>query len=244
MDHKEIEEIKKYIKEMNEFHLEEEALLAKELGGFGVGSGFELGNIPHPIRAEKKEEYKQLYLADSIKHLWSDAAICYVKRRFRACVILLACLIEALICLELMRKEVPFDSNWTLGQLIKFCKGKKIGRYTPPKEIKKLFANVIKDLKQINKLRIGAVHLKPEKEASMKIDKWDELVPLEKFKCPPVKMGEEWISGDDVMIVDVKGRMYICYRYKNMAMKAYNHVQNILKSLYKIDFKFRFKNVK
>lgn len=38
-----IEEIKRYIREINELHLEEEAYLVRELGGFGVGSGFELG---------------------------------------------------------------------------------------------------------------------------------------------------------------------------------------------------------
>jgi len=186
MEDDQIKEIKERIKRINDIHLEEEAFLVKELGGFGTGSGFELGGRFSEItKAETDEEYKEVSLEQAIYYLWNDAGVCYIKMRFRACVILLACLVEALICLELTKRKIPYDTKWTLGDLINYCKGNKTKGILPPEEIKKSFANIIKDLEIINKLRIEAVHLKLEKERPKEVDKWDELVPLEKIQISP-----------------------------------------------------------
>ena len=240
-----VEEIKRYIREIAELHLEEEAYLVRELGGFGVGSGFELGQIPHPIHAKKRQEYKQIYLADSIRRFWTDAGVCYVKRRFRACVILLACVVEAAISLELLRRNIQYNPRWTLGQLIKYCKKGRYGKYVLPEEAKSFFAGIIDTLERVNELRIEAVHMKSEKERPQEMGKWDDLIPIEVFKAPPVKIDRSGVSGDDVTLyipinVNGKQKVYLRYPYKKMAMKAYNHVQSILKHFYNMKFKFSF----
>lgn len=246
MENNQIEKIKEMIKRGNDIHLEEEAFLVNELGGFGTGSGFELGGkVSDVIRAETDEEYKEMALDRAIHYLWGDAGVCYKKRRFRACTILLACLVEAVICLELSKRRIFYNPKWTLGELINYCKGNNTWGISPPKDIKKAFTDIIKDLESVNRLRIEAVHLKLEKERPKEASKWDELVPIEKFVSPPVKIEGGWTSGDDVTLHAVRtltGRWknYIVYRYKKMAMKAYHHAQNILRTLYRLKFNFRF----
>ena len=222
-----IEEIKERIKRINEIHLEEEAFLVRELGGFGTGSDFELGRLLPNIEAETEKEYKEMNLDFTINILWEDAGICYINRRFRTCTILLACLVEALICLELTKREISYNTKMTLGQLINYCKGKKI------------LTSVIEDIEEINKLRIEAVHLKSEKEKPEEVGKWDELVPVGKFKHPPVKIGS-MLSENDATVCIQSGKCYVVYKYKKMAMKAYYHTQNILATLYGLKFNFHF----
>jgi hypothetical protein len=238
-----IEETKDRIRRGNEIHLEETAFLVKELGIAGIGSGFELGEIPHITKIETKEEHKEMNLASTIYRLWGDAGCCYKYRRFRACAILLACLVEAVICFELTKRKIPYDTRWTLGNLINYCKGNKVKGFSPPKEIEKIFSKVIEDAKEINKLRIEAVHFKSEKEKSEDVEKWDELVPLEKFKSPPIKVSKSgWISGDDatlsLVLVSTGYKPFIVYKFKRMAEKTYRHTQNILKNLYGLKFVF------
>jgi hypothetical protein len=245
MGNNQVEKLKEMIRKGNDIHLEEEAFLVNELGGFGTGSGFELGGQVSEIsKAETNEEYKEMNLAHTIYLLWGDAGVSYKNRRFRACTILLACLVEATICLELTKRKIFYETKWTLGELINYCKGNKTWGILPPKGIKKTFNNIIEDLENINKLRIEAVHLKLEKEKPKEVSKWDELAPLEKFTSPPVKIEGGWISGDDVIVHMVRTltggwKNYIVYPYKKMAMKAYHHTQNILRTLYRLQFNFK-----
>ena len=230
----ELEQIKEYIKKSNEIHLEETAYLVQELGGFGIGSGFELANIPFPKKAETEKEYKELALSDSICQFWRDAGVSFKNRRFRACTILLACLIEAVIYLELSRRKKSYPQNSTLGQLIAYC------------EKEKILLEILNEIKSVNKLRNIAIHLIYEKKTPEKLlqsEIFDEIVPLEKFKDPPakVKMKPGYIEavGDDVDLILFPNQA-IRYRYKKLAKAMYNHVQSILKTLYGMKFNFGF----
>jgi hypothetical protein len=228
-------ELRKRINKINEIHLEETAYLVKELGEFGVGSGFELGNIPFLKKAGTEREYKELALSESIHRFWSDAGKCYINRNFRACAIMLACLVEALICLELLRKKGHFLEDKTLGQLIGYCRDEKI------------LTEILEELENINELRKIAVHLIYEKTKPKEIFRsgiFDEIVPIEKFKKPPaeVKRGKGWIEtkGEGVELV-IFPKPAIIYSYKKLAKIMYIYVQSIFKKLYNLKFKFSFK---
>ncbi len=240
-----IEEIKERIKTGNEIHLEETVFLVKELGAAGIGSGFELGGIPCPIKAETENEYKELFLFKAIHWFWEDAASCYKNRRFRACTILLACMLEAIICFELKRRNIFYDPKWTLGELINYCRGETIRKVTPPQEVKKIFSNIIKGAEKINEFRIKAIHLTLEKGSPKEIEKWHDKTPIEKFKSPPATIRNGYITGDDAIISTVftpnGPKSFIIYKFKKMAMEMYTHMQNILKVLYGLEFRFSFK---
>lgn len=216
-----LDQIKKYIKQIkqgNEIHLEETAYLVKELGGFGPGGGFSLGisyfKSGKPLWRNK--EYEELALFDSIQEFWRDAGECYIRGRFRACAVLLACLTEAVICLELLRKGKSYPKKASLGQLINYC------------EQKKVLLEILSDIKFINELRKIAIHLIYEKTKPKEIiqsEIFDELVPVEKFRNPPANIGN------------------IVYKYKKLAQQMYIHVQSILKILYGSKFKFKFRRL-
>jgi len=183
-----------------------------------------------------------------MRNLWSDAFVCYVERRFRACVILLGCLVEATLSLELEKRRVKKPSasfldrlfrlhrealgieRFTLGRLIEYCYGNKV-----------ISREVYGAAKEINALRNMAVHLKMEREKPLKSIETtpdiDEEVPLKDFKNPPVTISEGWISGDGVTFVWRPGFTGILYRYKKAADRAFKNARFILRSLYNIKFK-------
>lgn len=223
-----LEKVMEEIRVGDEIHLEERARLLMEIGGYGLG-GIELGTISLGGKIETHEEYEKAALESVIGELWQDAGVCYINHRFRACVILLACLIEAVLSLELIKKGDVNGKDWTLGTLITYCRKNKI-----------VSGNIIKAAKEINDLRIIAVHLKIERdepEKAFEHSDMDETVPLETFKKPPVMIHKNGsISGDDVLITfGIKGSG-IVYKFKKAAMKSYKHVKDILRSLYGLRF--------
>jgi len=223
-----LEEIIERIKLGDEMHLEERARLLMEIGGYGVG-GIELGIISPGGKIENPEEYKKAALKGVIGELWHDSCICYINHRFRACVILLACLVEAVLSLEIVKKREVTARNLTLGGLVSYCqKNKMVPR------------NVIKAAKEVNDLRKIAVHLKIEREEPEKVfehSDLDEIVPLKTFRKPPVTIHKNGsISGDDVLVTFGIGGSGIVYKFKKAAMNAYKVVKVVLRSLYGLRF--------
>lgn len=223
-----LEKVMEEIKVGDEIHLEERARLLLEIGGYGVG-GIELGVISPSGKIETPEEYEKAALEGVIGELWHDSCICYINRRFRACVILLACLVEAVLSLELVKKGEATGKDWTLGRLIAYYrKNKMIPR------------NVMKAAKEVNDLRKIAVHLKIEREEPEKVfehSNLDEIVPLKTFRKPPVMIHRNGsISGDDVLVTFGIAGSGIVYKFKKGATKAYKHVKVVLKSLYGLRF--------
>lgn len=164
-----LEEVEGRIKVGDEIHLEERARLLMELGGYGVG-GIELGVISPVEKAENHEEYEKVALGSVIGELWQDSCICYINHRFRACVILLSCLVEAVLSLEVIKKGEVGGKAWTLGRLITYCEKNKIVPGT-----------VVEAAREVNKLRIIAVHLKIERGEPEKVfehSDLDEIVPF------------------------------------------------------------------
>jgi len=224
-----LEKVMERIRAVDNIHLEERARLLMELGGFGVG-GIELGCISEGVRELKTpEEYEKMALEVVIGELWHDSCICYINRRFRACTILLACLVEAVLCMELLKKGKVCKKDWMLGQL-KHCKEEGI-----------VPRNVLEAAEAVNKLRIIAVHLKIEREEPRKTfehSNLDEMVPITNFQRPPVTIHENGsISGDDVMLRVGSEGAFIVYKFKKAAMEAYKNVKVILSSLYGLKFK-------
>ena len=121
-----IEDLKKKLQWMDEYHLDERAERLQEIGGIGVG-GLEPRYSPHFItRAETERQMSLLALQDSISRLWNEAAMCYVDGQFRACIVLLATLLEAALKYELQRRDIEFSKWLTLGQCIKICRERGI----------------------------------------------------------------------------------------------------------------------
>ena len=219
-----LEKVMERIKVGDEIHLEERARLLMEIGGYGVG-GMELGVISPGGKIETPEEYERAALERVISELWQDSCVCYINRRFRACVILLACLIEAVLSLELIKKGEVSGKDWTLGRLITYCRKNKI-----------VPRNVVKATKEVNDLRKIAVHLKIEREEpkkAFKLSDLDEMVPLKMFSKPPVMIHKNGsISGDDVLVVFGIEGSGIVYKFKKASMKAFKNVKVILTCLY------------
>lgn len=219
-----LEEVMEEISVGDEIHLEERARLLMEIGGYGVG-GIELGVISPGGKIETPNEYEKAALEGVIGELWQDSCVCYINHRFRACVILLACLIEAALSLALIKKGEVSGKGWTLGKLITYCQKNKI-----------VPENVVKAAKEVNDLRKIAVHLKIEREEPTKAFRHsdlDEIVPLKTFRKPPVVIHKNGgISGDDVLFVLGIEGSGIVYKFKKAAMKAYKNVKVILTCLY------------
>lgn len=222
----ELDKIMEHLRIGDEIHLEERARLLMEIGGFGVG-GVELPLISEHSGEITPEIAKRHALENTIRNLWSGAFICYMERRFRACVILLGCLVEATLTLEIEKKGVKENRKMlTLGWLVNYCYKKGL-----------ISKDIFDAANEVNALRNLAVHLKPEKEYPMKttetIEDIDEEVSLKVFDKPPVTVSEEgWISGDDVIFVMRPGFTGILYRFKKAADRAFRNVRFILKSLY------------
>ena len=226
----EIKKIMEDIRAVDEIHLEERAKLLMEIGGFGVG-GIELPVIsPGARRIDTPQKEKQAALEESIRRLWSDAFLCYMERAFRACVILLATIIEATLRLELEKRQKVY-SEMTLGQLISYCRKKNI-----------ISKKVASAAYRVNDLRIKALHFKLETEKPTvmgSIPEIDEIVPLNKYENPPVKFHENGsVSGDGVTLVWELGKGYgILYKFKVAAKGSFAEVKYILGSLYGLKFK-------
>lgn len=103
-----LDDLKERIRGISEYHREEYARRLDEIGGPGVG-GTELKYSPFPrtfvADTLEKEKQKQLALMDSISKLWEEATWSYVYGHFRACIVLLAIMIERALKLELEKKN-------------------------------------------------------------------------------------------------------------------------------------------
>lgn len=228
----EIEKLKLRLKGMYDYHIEKYSQNLKEVGGPGVG-GLEPKYHPHSItKAETKDEMRLMALEQSISHLWNEATMCFVHNQFRACILLLATLTEAVLKLEIEKKNKECATclnRMTLGGLINFS-SKKL----------KLSKNIINILQEINTIRNEVVHLNRERnrpESMFNYTEEDEIKPIKSSKI----IKDDAIAGNGETISFTLGKSKlgynrlgynVVYLYKNAARKILKNVEELLKSLY------------
>lgn len=118
------ENLKKRLRHIHEYHVEEYAQRLEEIGGPGVG-GTEPRHYPHSVtKAEAEDELKMMALQQSVSTLWSEATWCYVYGQFRACITLMAALLEATLKLEFQKRGIEYDDRRaSLGRCIENASG-------------------------------------------------------------------------------------------------------------------------
>jgi len=216
--------LKERLRWMFEHHIKEYAKRLEEIGGPGVG-GTELRYSPPTTeKAETREEMKRQALEFSIHLRWEEATWCYVHGHFRACIVLLATLVEAALKLELEKKQIDYDDKTTLGDCIRLCN--RSGILSPgTKEI----------AYQINKRRNDVVHANIERKRpeSLLLDLGPE------HEIEPIEDTSRNISSDGYFVCDGEtiewspGKGYSrIYLYKHAAKETLENTEKVLKFLY------------
>ena len=220
------EDLKKRLQWMDEYHLDERAERLQEIGGPGVG-GLEPRYSPHFItQAETEKEMKLLALQGSIFGLWNEAAMCYVDGQFRACIVLLATLVEAALKYELQRRDVKFVKRLPLGKCIDKCKEYSI---LPEDEN----SAVTTALRKVNEHRNDVVH------ANIERDRPDSLLnatgpehEVRRVRDASKYIKNGAITGDGETISFGRGGLNIIYRYKTAAKRTLECTESVLRFLY------------
>lgn len=146
-----LDDLKERIKRINEYHREEYAKRLDEIGGPGVGgTELEYSPLQGVFSADTPGKEKQLVLIESISELWEEATWSYVYGHFRACIILLAIMIERALKLELEKKKIGAKGK-QLGSCIKCCKTNGVFPNNDNNDI-------VKAAKFINEIRNDVVH--------------------------------------------------------------------------------------
>lgn len=220
------EDLKKTLRWMDEYHLEERAERLKDIGGSGVG-GLEPQYWPNFItRAETEKEMKLMALEDSIFMLWSEAAMCYVNGEFRACIVLFATLVEAALKFELERKGIDYPERFTLGECVGRCRQHRI----LPENVDDA---VTEAALKVNDYRNDVVHANIERRRpeSLLIGEGPEheVKPVQDVSRY-IKHGA--ITGDGETISFGRGGLSILYRYKVAAKNTLECTEKLLKFLY------------
>lgn len=221
-----LEDLKNRLRWMDEYHLEERAERLKEIGGPGVG-GLELRYSPHFItRASTEKEMKLVALQDSIFRLWSEATMCYVNGQFRACIVLLATLLEAALKYELQRRDVDFPERLTLGPCIEKCRKHRI---LPVDEKNP----VIDALLKVNGCRNDVVHANIERgrPESLLVEKGPEH-EVRRVRDASKYIKDGAITGNGETISFGRGGLSIIYWYKAAAKNTLECTERVLKFLY------------
>ena len=221
-----LEDLKNTLRWMDEYHLEERAERFKEVGGPGVG-GLELRYSPHFItEAGTEKEMKLMALQESIFDLWSEAAMCYVDGQFRACIVLLATLLEAALKYELERQGIDFPERLTLGGCIDKCRK---GRILPENETNPVTRAALK----VNECRNDVVHANIERRRPESLlgatGPEHEVRPV---RDPSRYIRDGALTGDGEAISFGQGGLRIVYRYKAAAKNTLTCAEEVLKSLY------------
>jgi hypothetical protein len=220
------EELKKTLRWMDEYHLDERAERLQEIGGLGVG-GLEPRYSPHFIRrAETEKETMLLALQDSIFKLWNEAAMCYVDGQFRACIVLLAMLLEAALKYELQRQDVKFSKLLTLGQCIKKCK--ECGILSEDED-----SPVIAALLKANENRNDVVHANIERDRpNSLLDATGPEHEVRRVRNASRYIKNGAITGDGDTISFGREGLNIIYRYKTVAKGTLECAETVLRFLY------------
>ena len=155
--------------------------------------------------------------------------MCFVHNQFRACILLVATLTEAVLKLEIEKKNKECATclnRMTLGGLISFS-SKKL----------KLSKNIIERLQEVNTTRNEVVHLNRERnrpESMFYYTEEDEIKPSKIIK-------DDGVTGDGETISFSLGKSKlghnrlgynVVYLYKNAARKILKNVEELLKYIY------------
>lgn len=222
-----LEELKKRLRDMDEYHLEERAERLREVGGPGVG-GLEPRYYPHFItQAGTEKEMKLLALEDSISKLWNEATMCYVDGQFRACIVLCAALLEAALKFEFERRGINYPERYTLGQCIK--KSRKEPYILPGNKNDPITEAAIK----VNDYRNDVIHANIERSRPEGL--LDGSGPEHEVK--PVRDASRYIkngaiAGNGETIAFGQRGLSIIYFYKTTARDTLGGTEQILKFLY------------
>lgn len=221
-----LQELKKILLGMDEYHLEERAERLEEIGGPGVG-GLELRYCPHFItRAETEKDMTLMALQDSISDLWNEATMCYIDGRFRACVVLVAALLETALKFELERRCIDYPEQLTLGPCIGLCKKHGI---LPKTEDDPVTEAALK----VNRFRNDVVHanIQRRRPASLLGQKGPEH-EVKRVRDPSKYIKGGAITGNGETISLGPGGLSIVYWYKTAAKNALELTGQVFKSLY------------
>lgn len=217
------ENLKKRLRDIHEYHIEEYAERLEETGGPGVG-----GTEPryHPgstTKAETSEELKMIALKNSVSRLWNEATWCYVYGQFGACIALMATLLEATLKFESEKRGIEYHQDKaTLGT----CIGK--AQDFLPEKIAEIAVG-------INDRRNDVVHANIERKRpeslSHPLGLEHEVQPIEDISRNIAGGG---ITGDGETIVWSRGKAWQrIYLYKSAARQTIENTQTILKFLYR-----------
>lgn len=221
-----LEDLRKTLQWMDEYHLEERVERLNEIGGPGVG-GLELRYSPHFItRAGTQKERKLLALQDSIFKTWTEAAMCYVYGQFKACIVLSATVLEAALKYELERRDIEYPERLPLGSCINKCRKHEI---LPENEND----SVNEALLKVNDYRNDVVHANIERRRPQSL--LSEKGPEHEIK--PVQDPSRYIkgravAGDGETISFGQGGLSIVYWYKAAAKNTLECAEKVLKFLY------------
>lgn len=229
-----LDNLKERIKKVNEYHREEYAKRLDEIGGPGVG-GTELKYSPFRggFMADTPEKEKQLVLMESISKLWEEATWSYVYGHFRACIVLLAIMIERVLKLELEKRRVSAKGK-QLGSCINYCKSNGIF----PKDDNN---DIVKAAKFINEIRNDTIHANIELNRPKSLlyytgpeHEVEEIKDLSK-NIKVAKDGSLYLTGNGEYIsfnfVSKPSAKHI-YPYKKAAKDTIKEAEKILKYLY------------
>jgi len=218
------EKLKKRLRGMHEYHIQEYAERLEEIGGPGVG-GTGPRYHPHSItKAETSDELKMMALEDSVSRLWNEATWCYVYGQFRACIVLMATLLEATLKLEFEKRGIEYDQKRaTLGR----CIGKAKDEGVFPGEIAEV-------ADRINDRRNDVVHANIERQEPESIlhhtGPEHEVGPIKDISR---NIKDGWITGDGETIEWSLGKGWRrIYLYKRAAKETVENTERILKFLY------------
>jgi hypothetical protein len=217
-------ELKKRLRDIHEYHIEEYAERLEEIGGPGVG-GTEPRYNPHLItEAETSNELKMMALQDSIFRLWNEATWCYVYGHFRACIALMAILLEATLKLEFENRDIEYEEERaTLGTCIRIGEARGI----LPREITEVAY-------RINDRRNDVMHANIERQKPESIlnhtGSEHEVRPIKDISR---NIKDGWITGNGETIEWSRGKGWRRINlYKRAAKETIEDTEKILKFLY------------
>jgi hypothetical protein len=173
-------------------------------------------------------------LESSMSRIWNEARMSYVYGFFQASVFQVGAVTELLIeqTLRVKGKWLDYCSKYRhtrrwLGTLIEYCEDNDI-----------VPADILKDLRDINELRITAVHLVTEKENAKTAEDEHPLVELEdisvyetnQIRSKSIRPGQGMLIG----IFDGRLGMKAVHLYKPQAAKAFGILSKVFPAMRKL----------
>jgi hypothetical protein len=197
-----------------------------------AGQGFPPPISPDRIPSNEKLEY--LRLDASMNRIWNEARMSYVYGFFQSSVFQIGAVAELLIEQTLRVKgkwsdyasKYPSRRRW-LGTLIGYCEDEHI-----------VATETLKDLSDINDLRIAAVHMETEKEEVRTAPDENPLVELEDtsvYEGDQVR-GKPTLPGQSIMIGVSNEKPVIkeALMYKPQAAEAFGILSRVFPAMRKL----------